>query len=173
MLVMDPWALPACPACRGKGEVVMVGRSWISLRCDDCCGLGVVLPDLPPIAAAVVTSQRSVLMVRREAAEGDLVWQFPAGEVHEGETPADTAVRETAEATGLKVVVARELGERVHATTGRNMRYLACEVVDGEELTRTPRDITEVRWCSLAELTELVPEGFYTPVRHYLEGHLS
>ena len=40
---------PACPACRGKGEIIMTGRrggTWIGIRCEDCRGTG--LADPPP-----------------------------------------------------------------------------------------------------------------------------
>lgn len=172
-VMMEDWTLPACPACRGKGEVVMVGRSWISVRCVDCRGSGVVRPPLPPVAAAVVTSGDSVLLVRRVAAEGDMVWQLPAGEIKGGETPAEAAIRAAAKETGLKVAVIRRLGERVHPTTGRDLVYFACEIIDGEAFARSPREITEVRWCRLEELTEFVPDGFYAPVQWHLETILG
>lgn len=38
-----------CPACRGRGEIVMTGRkgsAWISIQCEDCRGTG--LADPPP-----------------------------------------------------------------------------------------------------------------------------
>ena len=46
------------------------------------------------IAAAVIVSKGTVLLIRRRTAEGQLSWQFPAGMVEPGETPADAAVRE-------------------------------------------------------------------------------
>ena len=39
----------------------------------------------PGIAAAIVVHEGRVLMVRRRVSEGQLSWQFPAGEVEPGE----------------------------------------------------------------------------------------
>ena len=85
----------------------------------------------PGIAAAVVVSGGRVLLVRRRVREGQLSWQFPAGEVEPGETREEAAVRETREETGLSVTVVQALGERVHPATGRLMSYTACAVVGG------------------------------------------
>lgn len=83
----------------------------------------------PGIAAAIVVNEGRVPMVRRRVSEGQLSWQFPAGEIERGESSEDAAVRETVEETGLVVAALRLLGERVHPKTGRRMSYTACEVV--------------------------------------------
>ena len=54
----------------------------------------------PAIAAAIAVKEGRVLMVRRRVAEGELSWQFPAGEVEPGETGEQAAVREAAEESG-------------------------------------------------------------------------
>lgn len=46
----------------------------------------------PGIAAAIVVQDGAVLMVRRRVAEGQLSWQFPAGEIEGTETPEQAAV---------------------------------------------------------------------------------
>lgn len=171
--VMDDWRLPACGTCHGKGELVMVGRSWVSVRCEDCKGSGVIRPALPSIAAAVITSPAGVLLVRRAVPEAALVWQFPAGEVEAGESAQDAAVREAAEETSLRVVVTADLGERRHPLTNRTMVYCACDVVAGHARVASPREVADVRWCRLAELNDFVPDGFYPPVRWHLETVLS
>lgn len=84
-----------------------------------------------PITAAIIVSDGRVLMVRRRVKEGELSWQFPAGEVEAGESAEDAAVREALEETGLIVRATKHLGERVHPATGRRMIYIACAVVTG------------------------------------------
>ena len=49
----------------------------------------------PAIAAAVIINDGQVLLVRRRVKEGELSWQFPAGQVEPGETGEQAAVRET------------------------------------------------------------------------------
>ncbi len=59
------------------------------------------------IAAAIVVREGRVLMVRRRVSEGQLSWQFPAGETEAGESPKPAAGRETAEETGLGVTAVK------------------------------------------------------------------
>lgn len=126
----------------------------------------------PAVAAAVIVNDGRFLLVQRAVSEGSLSWQFPAGEVEEGETPEDAAVRETAEEAGLTVVVKERLGERVHPNTGRTMIYLACELLDGEAHAADVEEIAAVHWCSLDEVAEFVPYGFFDPVQKHLEAQL-
>jgi 8-oxo-dGTP diphosphatase len=127
----------------------------------------------PTIAAAVVTHNGAVLLVRRRVPEGALSWQFPAGGVEPGESPAEAAVRETAEETGVVVSAAGILGERIHPATRRSMIYVACGVTSGQATVADPEEIAEVAWSSLIGLRVLVPGGVYEPVQRYLETVLA
>ncbi|MBQ1166365.1 NUDIX hydrolase, partial [Streptomyces sp. A73] len=55
------------------------------------------------ISAAIIVDGDRVLMGRRRVKEGELMWQFPAGGIEDGETAEQAAVRETQEETGLTV----------------------------------------------------------------------
>jgi 8-oxo-dGTP diphosphatase len=127
----------------------------------------------PAIAAAIIVADGRVLLVRRRVAEGELSWQFPAGEVEPGETPEDAAVREAAEETGLTVGAAKRLGERVHPATGRTMVYVACEVLSGTARVGDEEELAEVAWSDRATLVERVPHPFYGPVQDYLDATLA
>jgi 8-oxo-dGTP diphosphatase len=126
----------------------------------------------PPIAAAIIVSDRRVLMVRRRVKEGELSWQFPAGQVEPGESADDAAVRETREETGLTVRATQRLGERVHPATGRTMVYVACEVMGGTAYVADGDELAEVAWCDRATLTSYVPDPLYSPVQDYLDATL-
>lgn len=128
--------------------------------------------DRAPIAAAIIVRDGQVLMVRRRVAEGELSWQFPAGEVEPGETAEDAAVRETREETNLIVHAARHLGERVHPATGRTMRYVACDVVSGTAQVADEEELVEVAWCDRAALGANVPGPLFAPVQEYLDAAL-
>ena len=125
-----------------------------------------------PIAAAIVVNDGQVLMVRRRVKEGELSWQFPAGEVEPGESPDDAAVRETSEETGLTVRATSQLGSRIHPNTGRTMMYVACAVVDGTAHVADEEELAEVAWCDRATLTAYVPYPFYGPVQEHLDANL-
>lgn len=123
----------------------------------------------PGIAAAIVVHEGRVLMVRRRISEGQLSWQFPAGEIEPGETCEDAAVRETKEETGLDVAAVKLLGERVHPKTGRLMSYTACEVVGGTAYVADADELAELAWVSLTDIPDYVPYGLFEPVQEYLD----
>ncbi|MBJ7902182.1 NUDIX hydrolase [Streptomyces sp. DSM 110735] len=126
----------------------------------------------PGIAAAIVVHEGCVLMVRRRVSEGQLSWQFPAGEVEPGEAREDAAVRETQEETGLAVAAVKLLGERVHPKTGRLMSYTACEVLDGTAYVADTEELAELSWVAHGEIPQYVPEGLFEPVQEYLDAVL-
>lgn len=123
----------------------------------------------PGISAAIIVQDGRVLMVRRRVSEGELMWQFPAGQIEAGEVAEDAAVRETLEETGLTVKAVRLLGERVHPKTGRSMSYTACEVVDGEAHVADDEELDAVAWVAHSEIAEYVPYGLFGPVQEYLD----
>jgi 8-oxo-dGTP diphosphatase len=127
----------------------------------------------PGIAAAIVVHDNRVLMVRRRVSEGQLSWQFPAGEVEPGEAREDAAVRETKEETGLDVAAVGFLGERVHPKTGRLMSYTACEVRGGTAHVADTDELAELAWVALADIPDYVPYGLFEPVQQHLDAILT
>ena len=129
-------------------------------------------PEPQPVVAAIVTSDRGVLIGKRN--DGKPPWTFIAGEIEPGESATDAAIREVKEETGLLVRAAdREIGRRVHPKTGRTMIYLACyplgktDVFVGDE-----EELAEVRWAGLQEAEELLP-GLFPPVHVHLSRELG
>ncbi|MFE9842072.1 NUDIX hydrolase [Streptomyces goshikiensis] len=125
-----------------------------------------------PVAGAVVVHEDRVLLVRRRVAEGQLSWQFPAGKVEPGESFEEAAVRETKEEAGLDVAAVRQLGERIHPITGRQVSYTACEVVGGAAHVADADAIAEVAWVTLSEIPRYIPYGLFKPVQRYLDAIL-
>ncbi|MFD5384307.1 NUDIX hydrolase [Streptomyces sp. NPDC127074] len=123
----------------------------------------------PGISAAIIVEGDRVLMVRRRIKEGELMWQFPAGGIEEGETAEQAAVRETAEEAGLTVEAIKLLGERVHPNTGRLMSYTACSVVEGEAHVADKEELDAIAWVAHDEIPEYVPYGLYERVQEYLD----
>ncbi|MFH8926362.1 NUDIX hydrolase [Streptomyces pristinaespiralis] len=126
----------------------------------------------PGISAAIIVSEGRVLMVRRRISEGELMWQFPAGGIEDGESPEEAAVRETLEETGLEVKADRLLGQRVHPKTQREMFYTACEVVAGEAHVADADELDAVAWVRHDEIADYVPYGLFEPVQAYLDVEL-
>jgi len=129
--------------------------------------------EAPSIVAAIVTSPLGVLVGRRN--DGKPPWTFIAGEQDavKDENPADTAVREVKEETGLRVQVGDVIGERVHPKTGRRMIYIAAVPTHGTDyIVGDEEELAEVRWVGLAEADELLP-GMFEPVREHLVRELG
>ncbi|MGZ0201579.1 NUDIX hydrolase [Streptomyces sp. RM1] len=127
----------------------------------------------PGIAAAIVVSEGRVLMVRRRVSEGQLSWQFPAGEIEPGESREDAAVRETHEETGVEVAAMKLLGERIHPKTGRLMSYTACEVVGGTAHVADAEELAELAWVAQGDIPQYVPYGLFKPVQEYLDAVMA
>ena len=126
----------------------------------------------PAVVAAIVTSDRGVLVGRRNDATPP--WTFIAGEQEPDELPQDTVEREVKEETGVEVAGQQIIGERVHPATGRRMIYVAAapthetSLIVGDEA-----ELAEVRWVSLADAEELMGGTMYPPVREYLARELE
>ena len=126
---------------------------------------------VPPVVAVIVTSLEGVLVGRRH--DGKPPWTFMAGEVEPGEQPADAAVREVREETGLEIRVGQVIGEREHPVTHRRMIYLAATPTHGTNVfVGDSEELAEVRWAGLIEAGELLP-GMFGPVSEYLTRELG
>lgn len=132
------------------------------------------VPVKQPVVAAIVTSDRGLLITRRR--DGVPPYGFLTGEIEPGESPADAAVRECKEEATLAIRAGDAIAERIHPKTGRLMYYMAAEPTHGTDLVIGDDDeLSEVRWVSLAEADELMAPygGMYPPVHEYLERVLS
>ncbi|WP_282084043.1 NUDIX hydrolase [Streptomyces tendae] len=127
----------------------------------------------PGISAAIIVRDDRVLMVRRRVGEGDLLWQFPAGGIEQGETAEQAAVRETQEETGLTVEALKLIGERVHPKTGRRMSYTACSPISGEAHVADDDELDAVAWVAHSEIADYVPYGLFDAVQKYLDDALT
>jgi 8-oxo-dGTP pyrophosphatase MutT (NUDIX family) len=129
-------------------------------------------PESAPIVAAIVTSRLGVLVARRN--DGVPPWTFIAGEIEPGEDPAEAAVREVKEETGLRIRATGVLGSRIHPDTGHEMVYLAGHPTHGTKVfVGDEQDLAEVCWVDLAQADELMSGTIFESVRSYLEKTLK
>ncbi|MFE9398635.1 NUDIX hydrolase [Streptomyces flavidovirens] len=120
------------------------------------------------VAIAVVRRGDEVLLVCRRG-EDALSWQFPAGMVKPGRTPAAVAVEETHAETGVRCAVRRHLGSRVHPVTGVLAEYQFAEYLMGEATNRDDRENDAVTWVPIADLPRFIPtEQIYPPILEVL-----
>jgi ADP-ribose pyrophosphatase YjhB (NUDIX family) len=124
---------------------------------------------LPAVAVMVLDADRRLLLVR-DAGTG--LWATPGGAVDPDEDPADAAVREMWEETGLLVELTRVLG--VYGGPEFRMTYPNGDVVSycivsfgaeirGGAMRPDGVETLEVRWFSQAE-TEALDMGAWTRI---------
>jgi 8-oxo-dGTP diphosphatase len=114
------------------------------------------------VAIAVVVRGPDVLLVCRRG-DDSLSWQFPAGMVKPGASPAVVAVEETHAETGVRCTVRMSLGSRVHPTTGVLAEYQLAEYLMGEAENRDPIENADVAWVPIASLPKFIPEQTIFP----------
>ncbi len=105
------------------------------------------------ISIAVVAHEgRYLIGLRPEGVPLAGYWEFPGGKVRHGETPADAAVRECLEESGLRVRIVGEYPHAMHdyAHAAVRLHFFACEPVLAPSDTMPPR----LRWVAAAELGE-------------------
>jgi 8-oxo-dGTP pyrophosphatase MutT (NUDIX family) len=124
------------------------------------------LPEQPHIALAIITSGQEVLIARRN--DGIPPWTFLGGEIQDREPAADALRRRVQAEAGLTVTAVHYIGRRIHPKTSRVMVYGHVEVEPGEPLLGDPDDLAEVRWVTVNDTRELMPD-MYGPVRQYLD----
>ena len=150
------------------GEQPLYESDWVSLTLAD-----VELPDgrrfghhvvrFPAGAAALVIHdpQRGVLLLHRHRFVVDAWgWEIPGGRIDEGETPAETAVREALEETGWRPGPIRLLFD-YHPLSGLTDQRFHVFLAEGATHEREP-DLVEtdrVEWFPLDELRRLIDHG--------------
>lgn len=130
-------------------------------------GLG---PQALRVAVAIVMRGGEVLLVQRRG-DDRLDWQFPAGVVKPGARGGAVAVEETRNETGIRVMVLRSLGSRVHPVTGVVAEYFLCEHLAGQPDNRDPVENADVAYVPIGDLTRFIPrDAIYAPILHALEA---
>ena len=146
--------------CSRCGSSRMVGHGDREVVCSDC-GFRHFLTPVPAAGALVLDGDKRLLIVRRayEPAKGK--WGLPGGVIEPAETAEAAASRELQEETGVKVPASA-----FHYLVSLNNEYLFQDFVwptldlffvarldvTDVPLRADPAEVSEARWCPLAEV---------------------
>ncbi|MFO1093498.1 MAG: (deoxy)nucleoside triphosphate pyrophosphohydrolase [Planctomycetaceae bacterium] len=113
------------------------------------------MPPPKPIAVAIVAHADQVLVgVRGDDGPLPGFAEFPGGKCQPGEAPADGAVRECGEETGLRVEIVELLDRRTfdypHGSV--DLHFFLCRLADAREAVPRHRSF---RWVAASELRNL------------------
>ncbi|MCD2171926.1 NUDIX hydrolase [Rhizobium sp. C4] len=117
---------------------------------------------LKPASSAIVIDGDRYLLIRRANPPAQDLFAFPGGRAEPGETPAETALRELEEETGLKAYNPRLFA--TYELPGRSGGgfFLSVFLVNCEDIrdVRALEDALEAGWYSAAELATIaVPDS--------------
>lgn len=90
-------------------------------------------------------------------------WTFPKGKIDPGETLQQTAVREIAEETGLRVRLGHPLPRVTYQVSAgiKHVTYWCARQLPGEEAIFTPnREVDAIRWVGVVEAAEQLSYGY-------------
>jgi 8-oxo-dGTP pyrophosphatase MutT (NUDIX family) len=103
-----------------------------------------------------VTEATEVALAARRTHRGDLAWGLPKGLVEEGEDPAQTAVREVREETGLVAEIRAPLGDITYwyvwegERVRKRVRFFLMDAVGGD-VSQHDFEMEDVQWFPLEE----------------------
>jgi 8-oxo-dGTP diphosphatase len=135
---------------------------------DARAGIGLSRPSTPgyiAAACALVTNAAGEILMVRTHKRG---WEIPGGQVEQGETLIEAAIRETQEEAGVTIEI-KALGT-VQSNLTRNLLIFSflAEYISGELATSS--ETPEVRWASRDEALPLITHpAVHARVRYLLD----
>ena len=128
----------------------------------------------PKVAAAMwLTQNNKLLLVRRAIEPAKGLWTIPGGFVDAWETPAETASRECAEETGLRVITSKLLdlvpNQNQSSRAGFVIFYTG-QIISGD--LKAGDDADAVDWFSINHLPEIAFYATQTMINRWKEKQL-
>jgi len=113
-------------------------------------------------AGGVILEDGRVLLILMRTLRGDRVWTFPKGHLDPGETPEQAALREVLEETGWECGIISDLYTARYSFTrsgrpvDKDVRWYLVKRTGGDGVPKTPDEVLELRWATLAEAAGLL-----------------
>ncbi len=127
--------------------------------------------DRPKVGTAVfIVRDGLLLMQRRAGPHGEGTWSVPGGHVEFGETPEETAIRETFEETGVSIRSARIVAITNDVFDESGKHYVTLWLLADGVGNETPRPLhdetSDVGWFGPDEL----PSPLFAPLPRLIDG---
>ena len=112
-----------------------------------------------------------IVLAARRTRRGELAWGLAKGQIEPEEDPAETAVREVREETGLDAEIEEDLGEISYfyvwegARIRKSVRFFLMRCTGGD-VSRHDHEMEEVKWFPLEEA---LPSASYRSERDVLQ----
>ena len=125
----------------------------------------------PAVGVGVIISHEGkILLQLRKGAHGAGTWSIPGGHMEYGETPEQTAERETAEEVNVRIGNLKIVGVTNDLFPSESKQYITifveAQYMDGELRINEPERIAELRWCTW----ETLPQPLFTPLKNFIEN---
>lgn len=123
------------------------------------------------VSVLVKKGDRILLEKRQGTTHGNGTWGAPSGHIDYGESPEQTAMRETREETGMSItdvkfrVITNDVFEAEH--THYITVWFDANYVSGELKVNSPQEESEVGWFSWNAL----PQPLFLPLQNLLNGN--
>jgi len=118
-----------------------------------------------------VKKDNRFLIQKRIGAHGEGTWCLPGGHLEYGETPEQTAARETKEEVNVDIQNAKVVGVTNDFMPDHEKHYITifveAEYAGGEARIMEPDKLTEIRWCEMDDL----PEPLFIPFKNFVQGN--
>ena len=142
-----------CPLCANKLTKKLKSNK-IRLICDKCGFIHYQNP--APAVGVFIIEKQKVLLAKRKIKPYLGWWDSIGGFIEAGESPQETAIRETKEETGLKIKLLKFLG-------ATNDKYDTIDIVPmayiGKIISGKPKpadDVSKLKWFHLQKLPKRI-----------------
>jgi len=124
----------------------------------------------PGVGVGVILKKgNNVLLFKRKNVHGEGTWCLPGGHMEYGETPEQTAVRETKEEVNLKICNAKVVGITNDFMPEKEKHYVTifveAEFNEGTAKISEPEKMSELGWFAMDSL----PEPLFIPFKNFVE----
>ncbi len=143
-----------CPQCKTDLSIRNI-EGFDRLICTNCGWVHYANP-LPSAVAFMINDDQEILLIKRGVAPGKGKWALPSGFVEPDETPAQTALRELKEETGMDGALGDLIGVYTEPTSYYgNVLLIAYEVKYPKGKLRSGSDTTDAKYFPVRKLPRI------------------